>query len=75
MAPLATHKLLSAGSLAAEGSNFAAAFPKRKDLSMAAGGKALLFEFMEQHPLLLGRPGMCVRLATFYKKVGLYIQI
>lgn len=32
--------------------------------------QVVLLEFLEQRPLLLGRPGMCTRLVTYYKKAS-----
>eukprot|EP00884_Botryococcus_braunii_P021299 jgi/Botrbrau1/7853/Bobra.9_2s0029.1 len=43
------------------------AFTKRKDLT-SKQGHTLLIEYVEEHPLLLGRPGMGLYLETFYKK-------
>ncbi|KAK9820491.1 hypothetical protein WJX72_010852 [[Myrmecia] bisecta] len=43
------------------------AFAKKKDLT-ARDGHIVLLEYVEEHPLLLARPGMGVRLTTFYRK-------
>jgi hypothetical protein len=34
----------------------------------ATGGHVLLLEHLEEHPALLGRPGMGARLSTYYQK-------
>ncbi|KAK9809275.1 hypothetical protein WJX73_000079 [Symbiochloris irregularis] len=43
------------------------AFTKRKDLT-AGEGHVLLVEYMEEEPLLLGRPGMGLRIITYYRR-------
>lgn len=40
---------------------------KKKDLT-AVEGHIVLAEYMEENPLLLSRPGMGVRLTTYYRK-------
>jgi hypothetical protein len=44
------------------------AFKLASDLRAATPGKVVLVEYMQDAPLLLNRPGMGARLATYYRK-------
>lgn len=46
------------------------AFTKRTELSASNPGRVVLLEYLEEKPLLLGRPGMGARLVTYYRKTG-----
>ncbi len=42
---------------------------KRSDLSATTRGHVLLVEYLEEHPCMLGQPGMGLQLTTYYRKV------
>ena len=68
----ACHKLLNWTQRLMQGSGLDTALScaqKKKDLT-AVKGHIVLAEYMEEHPLLLSRPGMGVRLTSYFRKCG-----
>eukprot|EP00983_Pelagomonas_calceolata_P102145 1158773-Pelagomonas_calceolata.AAC.2 len=43
---------------------------KKSDLSAITRGHVVLVEYLEEHPAMLGQPGMGLQLTTYYRKVG-----
>lgn len=46
---------------------------KRADLTATARGHVMLVEYLEEHPSMLGQPGMGLSLSTFYRKVRVFV--
>jgi hypothetical protein len=48
---------------------------KRSDLSAVSKGHVILAEYLEEHPCMLGQPGMGMQLTTYYRKVRARVHL